>query len=152
MKNAIKFGCLILIIILIITGIGLVVVSNYRVAPYVTNIEISESKRFEDQVIFNIEVGNYFYKLNKDTWCLVTLDEEKPTVEDERWRKSSQGYCSFTVKSGDYHIYVRDSYGNITDVKKQKIEINKILDIKMNIDVIYFYNKFTRFIFLIGKN
>lgn len=143
MKNAIKFGCLILIIILIITGIGLVVVSNYRVAPYVTNIEISESKRFEDQVIFNIEVGNYFYKLNKDTWCLVTLDEEKPSVEDERWRKSSQGYCSFTVKSGDYHIYVRDSYGNITDVKKQKIEINKILDIKMNKDVIYLYKNGT---------
>jgi hypothetical protein len=114
-------------------------VTNYRVAPYVTNIEINESKRFEDQVIFNIEIGNSFYKLNKDTWCIVTLDTKKPTNNDERWVKASQGYCSFTVKSGDYHIYVKDSYGNITDVKKQKIEINKVLDIKLNKNTIYLY-------------
>lgn len=139
MKKVLKYILLIFILLVLLAFIGLIVVANYKVAPFVTNIEISESKRFEDQVIFNIEVGNYFYKLNKDTWCLVTLDKEKPTDKDDRWIKSSQGYCSFTVKSGDYHIYVKDSYGNITDVKKQNIEINKVLDIKLNKDTIYLY-------------
>lgn len=139
MKKVLKYILLIFILLVLLAFIGLIVVANYKVAPFVTNIEISESKRFEDQVIFNIEVGNYFYKLNKDTWCLVTLDKEKPTDKDDRWIKASQGYCSFTVKSGDYHIYVKDSYGNITDVKKQNIEINKVLDIKLNKDTIYLY-------------
>lgn len=139
MKKIIKYILLIVIIIVLIVVFGLVILANYKTAPYVTNIEITESKRFEDQVIFNIEVGNYFYKLNKDTWCLVTLDKEKPSVDDEKWKKASQGYCSYTVKSGDYHIYVKDSYGNITDVKKQSIKINKILKINMNKDTIYLY-------------
>lgn len=139
MKKVIKYIILVIVLLLLTGTIALVVVANYKVAPYVTNIEITESKRFENQVIFNIEVGNYFYKLNKDTWCLVSLEEEKPEVDDEDWRKASQGYCSFTVESGDYHIYVKDSYGNITDVKKQSIEINKVLNIKMNKETIYLY-------------
>lgn len=143
MKKTFKIFFLVLIIFLLIGLISTIVIANYKVAPFVTNIEISESKRFEDQVIFNIEVSNYFYKLNKDTWCLVTLDDDVPSINDDRWRKSSQGYCSFTVKSGNYHIYVKDSYGNITDVKKQNIEINKVLDVKTSKEVIYLYKSGT---------
>ena len=129
MKKTLKIFSLVLIIFLLLGLISAIVIANYKVAPFVTNIEISESKWFEDQVIFNIEVRNYFYKLNKDTWCLVTLDDKVPSKDDNRWKKSSQGYCSFSVKSGNYHIYVKDSYGNITDVKKQNIEINKVLEV-----------------------
>ena len=139
MKKLLKPFILILFFLLLVTIIGLIIYANYNVAPYITNIEINDSKRFEDQVIFNIEVGNYFYKLNKDTWCLVTLDEDTPDVNDNNWKKSSQGYCSFTVKSGDYHIYVKDSYGNVTDVRKQSVKIDKLLDIKMNKEIIYLY-------------
>ncbi len=116
-----------------------VIVANFNVAPYVTNIEISDSKRFENQVVFNIEIGNYFFKYNKDTWCLVSIDDKVPSNDDERWIKAFNDYCNFNVESGDYHIYVKDSYGNIVDVKKQSIEINKILEVNTSKDTIYLY-------------
>ena len=64
MKKTLKIFSLVLIIFLLLGLISAIVIANYKVAPFVTNIEISESKWFEDQVIFNIEVRNYFYKLN----------------------------------------------------------------------------------------
>ncbi len=143
MKKFMKYVFLIITLLLLIAGISFVVYANYTVAPFVTNIEIEESKRFEDQVVFNIEVNNHFYKLNKDTWCLVSIDDKIPDNDDSRWLKASHGYCNYIVKSGHYNIYVKDSYGNITDVKKQKIEINKLLELSTSKDVIYLYKNGT---------
>ena len=65
----------ILTIVVLILIIG-VIISNYTVAPYVTNIEISDSKRYEDKVVFNVEVGNFFFKFDKSTWCHITTERK----------------------------------------------------------------------------
>jgi len=132
-----RFTIIIIIVVLILFILGLV--ANYKVGPFVTNIEISESKRFDDKVIFNIEVGNYFFKLNKATWCLLKEEDEIPLANDSDWIKSDRGYCSFTVNTGDYHVFLKDAYGNVIDVRKQKVHINKILDIKMNKSTVYMW-------------
>lgn len=139
MRKILKILLMIIPIFIFILLIVSIIIANFKVAPFVTNIEINESKRFENQVIFNIEVDNYFFKFNKETWCLVSVDEQVPETNDERWIKAANGYCSFTVESGHYSIYVKDSYGNITDVKKQSIEINKVLEVNLNKDTIYLY-------------
>lgn len=118
---------------------GYVFYVNYHVAPFVTNIEITESKRFDNQVIFNIEVGHSVFKFNKATWCLVSLQDEIPDKDDSLWTKASNGYCSFTVESGDYHVFVKDSYGNIVDASKQKINIDKVLEIKPSKTTLYMW-------------
>lgn len=141
MKKTLRIIFSIIVCGVFLTLIITLIIANYNVAPYVTNIKISESKRFEDQVIFNIEVGNYFYKLNKETWCYLqsSVISYVPNGDEKDWVKASQGYCSFTVKSGDYNIYVKDKYGNINDIYSQSIEINKILEVKMNKETIYLY-------------
>ena len=139
MKKILKTIFLLIVCLIFIALIVTLIVANYTVAPYVTNIEISESKRFEDKVIFNVEVGNYFYKFNKESWCYISTDKKQPEVDDAEWIKASQGYCSFTVNAGDYVIYVKDKYGNINDIYSQKVEINKILAVHMNKDTIYLY-------------
>lgn len=139
MKNKKAFVLLGVFCLCIALFVGYVIYVNYHVAPYVSNIEITESKRFDNQVIFNIEVGNSFFKINKATWCFVSLNDEVPDKEDSSWVKASNAYCSFTVPSGDYHIYVKDSYGNIVDASKQKININKILEIKPSKTTLYMW-------------
>ncbi len=129
-------------ILFVIIGIVLVVlllIANFKVGPYITNIEITESKRFKNQVIFNVEVGNYFFKFDKTTWCLLNDKEEVPDKDDNEWIKATEGYCSFTVESGDYFVYVKDKYGNINDVNSQSVEINKVLEVKTNKDTIYMW-------------
>lgn len=128
-----------ILILGIICIIGFIVYANFNIAPYITNIEISDSKRFDDQVIFNISIGNYFFKFNKDTWCLLSLDESVPAKDDSGWIRAEAGYCSFTVNSGDYNVFVKDKYGNINDLKSQSVVINKLLDIKTNKEVIYMW-------------
>ena len=48
-------------------------------------------------------------------------------------------YCSFIVSAGDYKIYVKDKYGNISDTDSKNIEINKILNINIDKDIVYLY-------------
>ena len=130
----------IFILVLIMLIISLVVVANFKVAPYVTNIEINESKKFNDKVIVNVYIDNYFFKINKDTWCIVTNNkDEKVSKNDERWTKADNGYCSYITDPGDYNIYVKDKYGNINDIYSQKVEINKILEAKFSKEAIYLY-------------
>ena len=125
-----------IVILLLLIG---VIVSNYTMAPYVTNIEISESKRFEDKVVFNVEVGNVFFKFDKSTWCHISTDKTAPELNDEGWVKAENGYCSFTTESGLYNVYVKDSYGNMNDVHSQSVQVNKVLSVKLNKDTIYMY-------------
>ena len=141
MKKALKIILLSIVSLIFVALIVTLVVANYKVAPYVTNIEIKESKRFENKVIFNIEVGNHFYKFNKETWCYLqpAYLSYVPDGDEDDWVKANQGYCNFTVESGDYIVYVKDKYGNMADIYNQKVEINKILSVKMNKETIYLY-------------
>jgi hypothetical protein len=112
---------------------------NFFSSPYITGVEITESKRFVDQVIFNIDIKTNMLKLNKDVWCLVSEEKNMPTVIDDRWVKAENGYCSYTIENGNYNIFVKDAYGNMNDLYSQKVEINKILEAKVSKSVLYLY-------------
>lgn len=141
MRKIIKNLFIVIVLLILIGLIGLLVYANFTSAPYVTNIEIKESKRFENKVIFNIEVGNHFYKFNKETWCYLqpAYLSYVPDDDDYGWVKANQGYCNFTIESGNYIVYVKDKYGNMADIYNQKVEINKILSVNMSKDIIYLY-------------
>lgn len=139
MNKKVKYIVSFIICFIILGCLVLFIYGNLKVAPYIKNIEISESIRFKDQVIFNVEVDNYFYKLNKDTWCYLSMDKDIPSVNDKNWLKANNGYCSFTVPSGNYKVYVKDKYGNMNDIDSQKVEINKVLEIKAKKNNIYLY-------------
>ena len=131
LKSIITISILLIFVVMII--------GNFTTAPYVLDIEISDSKRYEDKVIFNVEVGNIFFKLDKSTWCYLSKDSFIPDINSEGWVKAESGYCSFTTDSGLHNIYVKDSFGNISDVQSQQVKINKILRVDMNKDTIYMY-------------
>ena len=137
MKN--KKVLLIVIIIIILGIIGYLGYINFKMPPYVTNIEINESKRFDNQVIFNIEVDNHPLKFNKATWCLLSESDDLPNKKDNNWVQARNGYCSFTVEDGEYNIFVKDTYGNIVYSNKQKVNIDKILEIKPNKTTFYMW-------------
>ncbi len=143
MKKIINKIIIISMLAIFILLIVFIVIANFSVAPYIKNIEITDSKNFENRVIINVEVGNYFYKFDKSTWCLITLDEEKPSKDDDRWKKAVNNYCSEIVESGDYHIYVKDKWGNVNSIDSQKVEINKVLEVKTNKDNVYLYKGMT---------
>lgn len=139
MKRKLKLIFNIFIILICITLIAFLVYANFKIPPYITNIEITDSKRFEDQVIFNVEVSNHFFKYNKNTWCSLAKEDEKISDSNVEWIKAVNGYCSFTVQNGNYNVFVKDSYGNINDIESQKVTINKLLDIKVNKDIVYMW-------------
>lgn len=130
-KSIVTIGVLLLL--------GGIIITNFTAAPYVSDIEISDSKRFEDKVIFNVEVGNSLFKFDKSAWCYLTKDTFVPDVEADGWVKAENGYCSFTTDSGLHNIYVKDSFGNVSDMQSQKVQINKVLRVDMNKESIYMY-------------
>lgn len=128
-----------IVTILILLGLGGIIITNFTSAPYVSDIEISDSKRFNDKVIFNIEVGYSFFKFDKSAWCYLTKDAMVPDINSEGWVKAENGYCSFTTDSGLHNVYVKDSFGNVSDMHSQQIQINKVLRVDLNKESIYMY-------------
>lgn len=133
-----KFG-LIFVFLLVILLVGFIMYTNFMVGPNIKNIEINDSKRFENQVIFNIEIDNYFWKFDKSTWCLVSSEDKIPDKNSSEWVKANNGYCSFTITSGDYFVFVKDRYGNITSTDSKRIQIDKVLEVKTNKKEIYMW-------------
>ena len=128
-----------IITIVLLLVAGGIIVANYTIPPHVIDVEMSDSKRFSDKVVFNIRVDNFILKFDKSTWCYITKDSFVPDINSKDWIKASEGYCSFTTDGGLYNIFVKDSFGNVSDIKSQKIEINKILRDDINKDVVYLY-------------
>ena len=127
------------ITIIILILLGGIIITNFVSAPYVSDIEISDSKRFDDKVIFNIEIGNSIFKFDKNAWCYLSKDSMVPDINSEGWIKAENGYCSFTTDSGLHNIYVKDNFGNVSDMHSQHIQINKVLRVDTNKESIYMY-------------
>lgn len=119
--------------------IAAIVFGNFFVAPYITNITTADSIRYPDKKIVNVEVENYFFKFNKTTWCLLVETNGVPNVNDSGWVKANNGYCSFITDLSSYDVYVKDSYGNISDVDKRKQKEKNIQKIPMSNENIYLY-------------
>lgn len=119
--------------------IAAIVFGNFFVAPYITNITTADSIRYPDKKIVNVEVENYFFKFNKTTWCLLVETNGVPNVNDSGWVKANKGYCSFITDLSSYDVYVKDSYGNISDVDKRKQKEKNIKKIPMSNENIYLY-------------
>lgn len=136
-----KWQRIILIICAIIISfiIGFIVYLNFVIPPYITSVEKTDSIRFQDKMIINIYVDNHFYKLNKETWCLVTVNDELPDSNSDEWLKAVNGYCNFTVNVGDYKVYVKDKYNNINSLDNQKVKIDKVVQIKPKKETYYLY-------------
>ena len=130
---------IIILFILLVGGISYLVYLNMVTAPFITSIEKSDDKRFPNKIIINVHVDNYFYKLNKDVWCYITTDKEKPDVNSEDWVMASNGYCNFSVIAGEYEVYVKDKYGNINDIESQDVRIDKVVQIKPEKSTYYLY-------------
>lgn len=119
--------------------IAAIVFGNFFIAPYITNITTADSIRYPDKKIVNVEVENYFFKFNKTTWCLLVETNGVPNVNDSGWVKANNGYCSFITDLSSYDVYVKDSYGNISDVDKRKQKEKNIKKIPMSNENIYLY-------------
>lgn len=128
-----------IIFFVFIALIAAIVFGNFFVAPYITNITTADSIRYTDKKIVNVEVENYFFKFNKTTWCLLVETNGVPNVNDSGWVKANNGYCSFITDLSSYDVYVKDSYGNISDVDKRKQKEKNIKKIPMSNETIYLY-------------
>lgn len=135
-KNKIMISIVVVVCILLVISLC---ICNFYFKPYVTNIDIVDSMQFDDMNIINVYVDNNPFKFNKDTWCLISTMDINPSKNDEGWVKAEKGYCSFTMESGDYHIYLKDNFGNVIDANNANVKINKVTKINIEKDVYYLY-------------
>ncbi len=131
------------IIVVIVLLIGFILYANFTIPPFITNVTDTTSMLEENKKIVKVYSSNYFYKFNKTTYCLLLTDGSTPTPDDKGWIKANNGYCSFVISEGDYDVYVKDKYGNISDVNKKKVNVpkkeKKIYEVDMNHGTVYLY-------------
>ena len=59
------------IFVFLVAIISLFAYYNFFVGPSIINVQKTDSVRFANKKIFNIEVSNSPLKLDKSTWCLL---------------------------------------------------------------------------------
>ena len=123
----------------ILIAIVALIIANFVMGPYITNIDKVDSLTYSDKVVLNVYVDNYFFKFDKNTWCYLSLDNKRPTGKESGWIKAGNGYCSFTVDTGDYDVYVKDKYNNINNIESQPVKRDRITSIKMSKETVYLY-------------
>ena len=145
----IKF-LLVITFILLICFVVYIAYVNFFVAPSISNVEVTDSIRFENMKIYNVGVKNNVLKLNKATWCLLTKDSSTFEIDSSEWVKASNGYCSIMAKEDKYEVYVKDSYGNYSSIKKDgkkpSKKEEKKYEIKTDVKNIYLYPSQTQII------
>ncbi len=133
------------VFVILVAIISILVYYNFFVGPSIMNVEKTDSVRFENKKIFNIEVSNSPLKIDKSTWCLLVEKDTALNVNDAEWEKASNGYCSIIADDQDYDVYIRDKYNNYDSTKegfkkdkKKEKQITK-KTIKTDVDNMYLY-------------
>ena len=133
------------VFVILVAIISILVYYNFFVGPSIMNVEKTDSVRFENKKVFNIEVSNSPLKIDKSTWCLLVEKDTALNVNDEEWEKASNGYCSIIADDQDYDVYIRDKYNNYDSTKegfkkdkKKEKQITK-KTIKTDVDNVYLY-------------
>ena len=123
-KEIIKIILRLLIFILIAGLIFFFIFTSSNSKPFIKNIEVNESKRYEDKVVVNVEIGNPFAKFDKATWCLLTTNTEAISNSND-WVKAENGYCSFIVS---YKIIENFTYAYINMSNLYFLDVKEILE------------------------
>ena len=137
---------IVILAILLVSIISIFVYFNFFVGPTIINVEKTDSIRFEDKKIYNIEINNTPLKIDKSTWCLLSLKNVAVDLENSEWEKASNGYCSIIADDNDYDVYIRDKYNNYDSTmegfkkdKNNKEIVKEKKTIKTDVDNIYLY-------------
>ena len=141
--NIRKLLIITIVFILLVAIISVLVYFNFFVGPTIVNVRKTDSIRFEDKKIYNIEISNNPLKLDKSTWCLLVKKNTALDSENSTWEKAGNGYCSIIADDKDYDIYIKDSYNNYDSTKdgfkKDKNKDSSKKTIKTDVNNIYLY-------------
>ena len=77
-KRILGIICLSIVLVAIVS----LIIANFVMGPFITKIDKVDSLTSNDKVILNVYVDNYFFKINKDTWCYLSLDNKVPTGKE----------------------------------------------------------------------
>ncbi len=98
----------------------------------IENIIINENINDDNTKTLTVKIIN---KLNKNIYC--AINTENKVNDTLTWTPSDNNKCTFNVNAGSYYIYIKDDKNNIKEIKSNEINIDKILDLKLNKEKIY---------------
>ncbi len=118
-------------LIIIIISVGII---NFFIAgtPTIDNIKVSEKINEDLTKTITLKIHNPF---DKPVEC--AIEKENKTNENTKWEKVKNDKCDFNVNAGTYYLFLKDNKGNIEKIKASNIEINKILNLKLNTEKVY---------------
>ena len=138
----VRISVLFLLCAALICGAGLLRTDNSRtvtVPPVIDFVSVSDDINEDLTVTMSVGVssapGLRFYD-NHEMWAGIA-EKSSGTAEARDWVAVDNNSVSFDVNAGNYVVFVKDGYGNITNTDIQDISIDKILDVSVSKDALY---------------
>jgi len=126
-----------LLVVLVSALVGL----GARVTPSIDRIEVGSSLRDDNTVTVSVEIsgsplagGNF--------WCYIGDAEDLSEISESEWVKADAGQCEIPVSAGNWRIYARDPYGNVSS--DDSLTVNAVVSISIDSDICYLALKATR--------
>lgn len=105
-----KRGFKLIILLILIVFICFLILGNFNTDNKVSGIKLTNNLLSNSQYLVEVSFEN---KNDKETHCL--LSSSKEAIGN--WVKIKDGVCSFNVAYGEYNLFIRDKFGNITEYR-----------------------------------
>lgn len=107
--------------------------------PAIDGVSVSDEINEDLTVTMSVDVSPASGLRHYDDRTLWVAVSKKPSGEpkSEDWVEVVDGNAAFDIDTGDYVVYVKDSYGNITNTEVQDISIDMILGVTVSRDSLY---------------
>ena len=102
-----------------------------NVPPTIESVEIFTDTGDISLVRMSVNVRGSRFSGDR-LWCYVGEKEDISEITDDEWILSEDGVCDFVVGSGNYYMYVKDSFGKVSAPSEQDVAINKVVSVQLN--------------------
>lgn len=120
---------------LIIIIFAFLLVLNYAYfflppTPSINSVTLNEY----NQIIVKYSIPEYKYF--KDVYCLITEEDETPSINDDGWYKASNNECTALISDSTYHMYIKSDNNEIVEAK-EAYSLGKVLSLTISKELIY---------------
>lgn len=137
MKRAIiKF---ISLIVLLLFAIFIFLIISDKI--YINDVQMVSYDN--DEIVLSIDIKSTIPIFNGNKYCIITDNNKIPSVNDNNWILAQNNKCTISTKYSNHYLYIKDSWGNITNFNKANViftkdfETNAVKDVYMYLGMEY---------------
>jgi len=107
-----------------------------KIPPYIQSIVLADDVNADNTVDVTIQIdGSQF--TGDDYWCYVGSESNPGRLSDDDWIFAENGECVVSLQAGQFYIFARDEFGQISLPSQDSLVINKVFSLNIDVEEVF---------------